>query len=70
MVKSAKGQTMTDIPNTNYFTVNKDGIFVGGKPAMTYHGERIYALDDIRADFAEIQRQNIKIEEFHVGLHL
>jgi len=61
---------MTDIQNTEYITINKDGVFVGGKPATTYHGERIYALDDIRADFAEIQRQNIKIEEFHVGLHL
>lgn len=61
---------MADISNAEYITINGNGIFVGGKPAMTYHGERIYALDDIRADFAEIQRQNIKIEEFHVGLHL
>ena len=27
---------MADIPNTRYITVNKDGIFVGAKPARAY----------------------------------
>ena len=37
---------MTNIPDTEYITVKRDekgdvGIFVGGKPATTYRGEKI-----------------------------
>lgn len=34
---------MSNIPNTEYITINKDGIFVGGKPAVYYRGEKLYS---------------------------
>ena len=40
-----KVHKMTDISNTEYITINKDGIFVGGKPATTYRGKHIYCLN-------------------------
>ena len=58
---------MTDIPNTEYITINKDGIFVGGKPATTYRGEKIWNIDFVKWVFAWMQEQNPKIEEFHIG---
>ncbi len=58
---------MTDISNTEYITVNKDGIFVGGKPATTYHGEKIRNIDEVKIVFAWMQEQNPEIEDFHVG---
>lgn len=58
---------MTDIPNTKYITINKDGIFVGGKPATTYRGEEIYGIDYVKKAFELMQRQNPDVEEFHVG---
>lgn len=67
MVKSAKGQTMTDISNTEYITITKDGVFVGGKPATEYHGYMIYFLDISRAGLVQIQKQNPEVQELHIG---
>lgn len=61
---------MTDIPNTEYITVNKDGVFVGSKPATTFNGRKICHLDCLKADFAETQKQNSEIQELHVGAFL
>ena len=63
---------MTDIPNTKYITVKRDdkgqiGIFVGGKPAETYLGIRIYNVDNVKKYFAWMQEQNPNITEFHIG---
>ncbi len=58
---------MVDIPNTEYITVNKDGIFVGGKPATTYRDEDICGMQDVKNMFAWMQKQNPEIEEFHIG---
>lgn len=57
---------MTDIPNTEYITINKDGIFVGGKPATTYCGEKIRFSNGVRKKFADIQRLNETVAELHV----
>ena len=57
---------MTDIPNTEYITINKDGIFVGGKPATTYRGEPIRYSNGVRESFADIQRLNKNVAELHV----
>ncbi len=61
-----KGNKMTDIPNTEYITINKDGIFVGGKPATTYCGEKILFSNGVREAFADIQRLNKNVAELHV----
>lgn len=58
---------MTDISNTKYVTINKDGVFVAEQPVTTYHGEKIYFINGIKANFAEIQSQNPKIQELHIG---
>ena len=58
---------MTDIKNTEYITINKDGVFVGGKPATIYCGHLIYFSDNARARFVEIQKQNPELQELHVG---
>ncbi len=57
---------MADIPNTEYITINKDGIFVGGKPAETYRGEEILLLNGVQKNFADIQRLNETVAELHV----
>ena len=56
---------MTDIPNTEYITINKDGIFVGGKRAKTYRGVRIDYMGDVRKLFADIQKINPNVAELH-----
>ena len=58
---------MANIPNTEYIIVNKDGIFVGGKPATTYRGEDICGMQDVKNMFAWMQEQNPNITEFHIG---
>ena len=58
---------MTDISNTEYITINKDGVFVGGKPATTFHGKGIYFLDKIKANFAALRNENPEVQELHVG---
>ena len=57
---------MANIPDTAYITVNKDGIFVGGKPATTYRGVKIYGISFVKDSFARIQKQNPNITELHV----
>jgi len=57
---------MTDIPNTEYITINKDGVFVGGKPATEYLGEQIGWIDYVRKYFADIQKLNPDVAELHV----
>jgi len=58
---------MADISNTEYITINNKGIFVGGKPAVRYHGEVIAKIDVVRENFAAIQLMNPEIKELHVG---
>ncbi|MBR6837954.1 MAG: hypothetical protein IKM94_00065 [Alphaproteobacteria bacterium] len=63
---------MTNIPDTEYITVKRDkdgqvGVFVGGNPATTYHGEKICNIDYVKEVFAWMQEQNPEIEEFHIG---
>lgn len=58
---------MADIPNTNYITINSDGVFVGGKPVTTYNGEKIRFINGVKTNFLEIQKQNPKVQELHVG---
>ncbi len=58
---------MANIPNTEYITVNANGIFVGGKPATTYRGEKIWDIDFVKSVFARMQEQNPNLEEFHIG---
>ena len=57
---------MANIPNTEYITVNANGIFVGGKPATTYRGEKILFPDDVLKYFADIQKLNKNVAELHV----
>jgi len=57
---------MADISNTEYITVNANGIFVGGKPAETYRGEEINLPDSVHRDFAHIQTLNKNVAELHV----
>ena len=58
---------MTDIPNTEYITINKDGVFVGGKPATIYRGENIKFIHDIKANFVAMQKQNPEVQELYAG---
>ena len=63
---------MADIvPNTEYITINKGGVFVGWrlvvlKPATTYRGVNICEIDNVKATFAWIQEHNKNITELHV----
>ena len=57
---------MANIPNTEYITINKNGIFVGGKPATHYRGQEIFWIDNVRKRFASIQKLNKNVMEFHV----
>ena len=58
---------MSDIPNTEYITINKDGIFVGGKLTTTYRGEKIARINDVKEFFTKIQDECPEIKELHVG---
>lgn len=63
---------MNDIPNTEFITVKRDdkgrvGVFVGGKPATHYRGEKIWNIEYVKETFAWMQEQNPEIEEFHIG---
>ena len=57
---------MTDIPNTEYITINKDGVFVGGKPATKYRNEEIYGIDSVQHYFVDILKLNPAVTELHV----
>ena len=54
---------MPDIPNTEYITINTNGIFVGGQPATTYRGVAIGMPENIRKHFQTIQKQYPNIKE-------
>lgn len=56
---------MADIQNTEYITINKDGIFVGGKPATTYFGKEIWSINDINYYFQLIQKFFPNVMELH-----
>ena len=57
----------SDIPNTEYITINANGIFVGGKPSTHYRGEKIKSSDLAISIFGSIQREiNPNVQELHV----
>ena len=58
---------MTDIQNTEYITINGNGIFVGGRPSMMYRGEKIRYINLIKINFATAQRQNPNMQELQIG---
>ena len=58
---------MTDMPNTEYITINKDGVFVGGKPATKYRGEKIQMLNQVKTYFSYLQMESPEVQEIHVG---
>ena len=55
---------MATIPNTEYVTVSKEGIFVGGKPATYYCGQKILYPETIMDNFKKIQSKYLNIKEF------
>ena len=57
---------MSDIPNTEYITVNEYGVSVGGKPATIYRGQEIFSPDYVKKVFVWMQTQNSEITEFNV----
>ena len=63
---------MTHIIHENYITVKRSlygeiGIFIGNKPAIMYHGEKIEFINDIKLFFDEIQESNSEVIELHIG---
>jgi len=54
---------MAELPNTEYITVNKDGIFVGGKPATHYRGVEIGFPEAVKRKFQVIQSRYPNIQE-------
>lgn len=59
---------MTDIPNTEYITINKGGVFVGERPATHYHNQEIKWIEYAKTDFANLQKQKPEIKELHIGV--
>ena len=58
---------MANIKNTEYITINKDGVFVGGKPAVYYRMRKIlYNTIYTRLVFDLIQTQHPEIIEIDV----
>ncbi len=60
------------MPTDAYITVKRNekgevDIYVGGKPARTYHGQNIWDIPYIKEVFEWMQAQNPDIEEFHIG---
>ena len=58
---------MTYVPNTQYITINRRGLFVGGEDTKYYRGKDIENIDAVKVFFAEIQRNKPEIKEMHVG---
>lgn len=56
---------MADIPNTEYITINKDDVFVGGKPAIKYRGVEIAWIEHLWERFEAIQKMHPDIIEMH-----
>ena len=57
---------MSDIPNTEYLTINQKGIFIGGQPAVYYCGEKLHSQSLIKTYFDYIQEKFPTIQEIHV----
>lgn len=57
---------MYKISDQDYITVNKEGTFVGGKPATEYLGEQIGWIDYVREHFVDIQQLNPNVAALHV----
>ena len=57
---------MTNISNTEYITINENGIFVGDKPATHYRGEKIGYTKEDMGFFRTIKRQYPDLEELHI----
>ena len=62
---------MADVPNTAYITVKRNkngevGVFVGGKPATRYRVAIIYDINYVKKAFADMQKENPNIMEWHV----
>ena len=57
---------MIDIPNTQYITINRHGVFIGGKHVTQYRGFQMIDIDEAKKDFANI-RKLFGIEELHIG---
>ena len=58
---------MTDIPNTEYITINKDGHFVVGRSTTAYQYEEMENVEGTKKCFSKIQAQIPEIKELHVG---
>lgn len=56
---------MTNIPNTEYLTINADGIFIGEKPTMTYRGQKIGLAHCAISDFKSFQEMYPYVVELH-----
>ena len=54
---------MPDISNTEYITINTNGILVGGKPATMYRGTAIGFPESIQKKFQNIQNRYPNIQE-------
>ena len=57
---------MTYIRNTKYITINKDGVFVGGKPATHYRGVKMGSDSWECESFCAIQARYPNVMEIHV----
>lgn len=57
---------MSEIPNTEYITINKDGIFVGGKPATTYMEWPILFTNNIKEMFAEVKNKYPEMTDLQI----
>lgn len=63
MYTDAKGLEMPDMQNTEYITINTNGIFIGGKPTTVYRGVAIGSLESVKQHFQNIQKQYPNIKE-------
>ena len=61
----AKGLEMPYMQNTEYITINTNGIFIGGKPATTYRGATIGYPESIHKNFQNLQNHYPNIQEMH-----
>ena len=61
-----KEHKMQDIPNTEYITIKKEGVFVGGQPAIYYRGKKMHSQSLTQTYFLYLQEKFPVIEECHV----
>jgi len=57
---------MSEIPNTEYITIKKEGVFVGGQVAIYYRGKKLHSQSLTQTYFLYIQEKFPTIEEIHV----